>query len=100
MVGLGYDLTQFKFNNQTVYTREVEFDLNISFNSNVSLTSRIEYDNVRDQATLTNRLRWNMQPGQDLFVVFNQGLVDENENYDFEPETTSAAFKFIYTLRF
>ena len=100
MVGLGYDLTQFKFEDETVYTREVEFDLNIAFTTNISLTSRIEYDNVRDQATFTNRLRWNLEPGQDLFVVFNQGLVDEDENYDFSPETTSAAFKFRYTLRY
>ena len=100
MIGLGYDLTQFEFDDVTVYARELEFDLNIAFNSNLSLTSRIEYDNVRDQATFTNRLRWNLQSGQDLFVVFNQGLVDENETLNFSAETTAAAFKFTYTLRF
>lgn len=100
MIGVGYDLTQFEFDDRTIYTREVELDLNIAFNSNISLTSRIEYDDVRDQATFTNRLRWNLQAGQDLFVVFNQGLVDENENLNFSAETTAAAFKFRYTLRF
>ena len=100
MIGVGYDLTQFEFDDRTIYTREVELDLNVAFNSNISLTSRIEYDDVRDQATFTNRLRWNLQSGQDLFVVFNQGLVDENENLNFSAETTAAAFKFRYTLRF
>ena len=85
---------------ETVFAREVEFDLNIAFNSKVSLTSAIEYDNIRRQASFNNRLRWNIEPGQDLWVVFNQGLVDQDEDYNFAVENTSAAFKLRYTLRF
>lgn len=100
LIGLGYDLTKYEFDTQTVFTREVEFELNITFNAAVSLASKIEYDNVRRQAAFTNRLRWNMQPGQDLWIVFNQGLVDQDDDYKFAVENTAAAFKLVYTLRF
>jgi|TARA_B110000483_G_scaffold226488_1_gene287189 hypothetical protein len=95
-----YQLTKYEMPSETVFAREVEFDLNIAFNSKVSLTSTIEYDNIRRQASFNNRLRWNIEPGQDLWVVFNQGLVDQDEDYNFAVETTSAAFKLRYTLRF
>ncbi len=97
---LGYELTKYELPGETIFTREVNFDLTIAFNSKVSLTSQIEYDNVRREASFNNRLRWNIEPGQDLWVVFNQGLVDQDEDYSFAVEDTSAAFKLRYTLRF
>jgi hypothetical protein len=100
LVDLGYELTKYELPGETIFTREVNFDLTIAFNSKVSLTSQIEYDNVRREASFNNRLRWNIEPGQDLWVVFNQGLVDEDEDYKFAVEDTSAAFKLRYTLRF
>jgi hypothetical protein len=96
----GYELTKYELSGETVFTREVEFDLNIAFNSKVSLNTQIEYDNVRRQASFNNRLRWNIEPGQDLWVVFNQGLVDQDEDYNFAVEDTSAAFKLRYTMRY
>lgn len=99
LIGLGYNLTKYEFDDQTVFTREVEFELNVAFNAAVSLATKIEYDNVRREAAFTNRLRWNIEPGQDLWVVFNQGLVDADDDYKFTVEDTAAAFKFVYTLR-
>lgn len=99
-LGVGYDLTKYDLGGETVFTREVELDLTIAFNSKVSLTSQIEYDNVRNEASFNNRLRWNIEPGQDLWIVFNQGLVDQDEDYKFVVEETSAAFKLRYTLRY
>ncbi|MBT5330413.1 MAG: hypothetical protein HOL48_01370, partial [Porticoccaceae bacterium] len=99
-MSLGYDLTKYELGGESVYTREVEFDLTVAFTSKISLTTNIEYDNVRRQASFNNRLRWNIEPGQDLWVVFNQGLVDQDEDYNFAVEDTSAAFKLRYTFRF
>jgi|MEHZ01.4.fsa_nt_MEHZ011250982.1_64 hypothetical protein len=95
-----YALTKFELPGDTVYTREVNLDLSISFNSSMSLTSQIEYDNVRREASFNNRFRWQIEPGQDLWIVYNQGMIDEDEDYRFAVEDTVAAFKFVYTLRF
>ena len=100
LIGLGYDLTKYEFDTESVFTREVELSLDIAFNASWTLASKIEYDNVRRQASFTNRLRWNMQPGQDLWIVFNQGMVDQDDDYKFAVENTQASFKFRYTFRF
>ncbi len=100
LLDLGYELTKYELPGETIFTREVNFDVTVAFNSKVSLTSNIEYDNVRREASFNNRLRWNIEPGQDLWVVYNQGLVDQDEDYSFAVEDTSAAFKLRYTLRF
>jgi|SaaInl5LU_22_DNA_1037371.scaffolds.fasta_scaffold04368_3 hypothetical protein len=100
LLSLGYDLTKYEFETGSVFTREAELSLNVAFNSAWSLASKVEYDNVRRQAAFTNRLRWNMQPGQDLWIVFNQGMVDEDDDYKFAVQNTQASFKFRYTFRY
>lgn len=100
LLGLAYDLTKYEFDSGDVYTREVELSMNITFTPSWTLASKIEYDNVRRQAAFTNRLRWNIEPGQDLWIVFNQGMVDEDEDYKFRVQNTQASFKFRYTFRY
>ncbi len=95
----GVDIRQYHLNGRDVYTRELDLNLKIAFNSSVSLTSQIQYDNVSNQIAFNNRLRWNLEPGQDLWVVFNQGYIDDQENDNIEVVDTSAALKFSYTLR-
>lgn len=100
LLGLSYDLTKYEFATETVFTREVEFSMDITFTPSWTLASKIEYDNVRRQAAFTNRLRWNIEPGQDLWIVFNQGMVDEDDDYKFAVQNTQASFKFRYTFRY
>lgn len=97
----GYRLNRYKFPGEnTVYTRELDAEMIIAFNSKISLTSQIEYDNVRHELIFNNRLRWQIEPGQDIWVVFNQGMIDEDEDYNFSVQNTAAAFKIRYTLRY
>ena len=96
-----YRLTQYQLpGSDTLYTREFDLEMNYAFNSRMSLTSQIEYDNVRRELVFNNRFRWQIEPGQDIWVVFNQGMVDEDEDYNFAIENTAAAFKIRYTLRY
>lgn len=96
----GYRLNRYSLPEGTTYTRELDAEMVIAFNSKVSLTSQIEYDNVRHELIFNNRLRWQIEPGQDIWVVFNQGMLDEDEDYKFAVQNTSAAFKIRYTLRY
>lgn len=97
----GYRINRYKFPGEnTVYTRELDAEMTIAFSSKVSLVSQIEYDNVRDELIFNNRLRWQIEPGQDIWVVFNQGMIDEDEDYNFAVQNTAAAFKVRYTLRY
>lgn len=101
LLNASYRLTQYNLpGEETIYTREVDLEMNYAFNSKVSLTSQIEYDNVRRELVFNNRLRWQIEPGQDIWVVFNQGMIDEDEDYNFAVQNTAAAFKIRYTLRY
>jgi hypothetical protein len=101
LLNASYRLTQYSLPGEdTIYTREVDLEMNYAFNSKISLTSQIEYDNVRRELVFNNRLRWQIEPGQDIWVVFNQGMVDEDEDNKFAVENTAAAFKIRYTLRY
>lgn len=96
----GYSLSKYDFPEGTTYTREIEADVTIAFGPSVSLSTQIEFDNVRREASFNNRLRWEIQDGQDIWIVYNQGYVDESEDYDFAVTETAAAFKIRYTLRY
>lgn len=96
----GYRFSKYDLPEGIVYTREFDADLTIAFGPRVSLSTQIEYDNVRREASFNNRLRWEIQDGQDIWLVFNQGLIDEDEDYEFAVTETAAAFKIRYTLRY
>jgi len=96
----GYRFNRYSLPEGTTYTRELNAEMIIAFSSKVSLTSQIEYDNVRHELIFNNRLRWEIEPGQDLWVVFNQGMIDEDEDYKFAVQNTAAAFKLRYTFRY
>ena len=95
-------MTHSLYSNQEIFVRELisNADLNVAFSASLSFVSQIEYNNVNRELAFTNRLRWNLEPGRDLWVVFNQGYVDEEGDNDFRVEDTNAAFKLIYTFRY
>ena len=96
----GFDLTQYDLPEGTTYVRQLDFDVEIAFNSSVALSTQLEFDNVRREITFNNRLRWNIQPGQDLYLVYNESYLDQTGDSDFTTSETNAAFKFRYTYRF
>jgi hypothetical protein len=63
-----------------------------------SLTSRTQYDDVSGLLGLYMRLRWILQPGSDLFLVYSH---DWNEvEGQFRTRTRGATSKLNYTYRF
>jgi hypothetical protein len=62
----------------------------------------VQFDNDRTSGLgWQSRVRWILQPGNDLFLVFSQGwLQDEARGLSFRPTDTKIAGKVQYTLRF
>jgi hypothetical protein len=50
----------------------------ITFNIDVSWDTVVQYDNMSDSMGVNSRLRWELEPGNDLYLVFNQGWNAEN----------------------
>ncbi len=58
----------------------------------------LQFDNVSDSLGINSRVRWILQPGSDLYLVWNQ--TQARVAGSFIPLQQEAAFKIGYTLRF
>jgi hypothetical protein len=45
----------------------------LAFTPDITLSTVAQYDSLSDNVGVNARLRWTVQPGTDLFLVFNQG---------------------------
>ena len=79
-------------------TRVVQFNLNINFSPKLYWNITQQYDNVSDNFGINSRIRWNIRPGNDIYVVFNQG-VDTADGH-WHPSDRQLNTKISWTLRF
>ena len=76
--------------------------VNYSASPFVSLSNLIQYDNVSRNLGWQARVRWILQPGNDLFFVFGQGWIKEaieDDRYRFRAQDSKLSAKFQYTFR-
>ncbi len=67
----------------------------------LSFSNLIQYDNRSRNLGWQSRVRWILQPGNDLFLVFNQGWIqDAAGGYRFSAQDSKVSTKFQYTFRF
>lgn len=67
----------------------------------VSLSNLIQYDNLSRNLGWQSRVRWTLQPGNDVFFVFSQGwLQDTVGGYRFSAQDSKVSAKFQYSTRF
>ncbi len=61
----------------------------------------VQFDNQGTSLGWQSRVRWTLRPGNDVFLVFTQGwLEDEARSLSFHPTETKLAGKLQYTFRF
>ena len=70
----------------------------VSFTPRVAWRSILQWDDRSERFGIFSRVRWIFQPGNELYVVFNQSLVDADAGLRSEFE--ELAFKVVWTLRF
>ena len=67
----------------------------------LSLSNLIQYDNRSRNMGWQSRVRWTLQPGNDLFFAFNQGWIQEDGgNLRFRTQDSKVSAKFQYSFRF
>lgn len=72
---------------------------NVLFSPTLSWSNTVQYDNVSDNLGVNSRVRWEFDPGQEVFVVFNQGY-DVEDGHRFKSNTGSLTVKLGLTFRF
>ena len=81
------------------------FTSNIGFTASprLSFSNLIQYDNRSRNLGWQSRVRWTLQPGNDFFLSFNQGWIQdelENRRMQFRVQDTRVSAKFQYSHRF
>ena len=67
----------------------------------LSLSNLIQYDNQSRNLGWQSRVRWILQPGNDVFFVFNQGWIqDTTRDNRFVAQDSKVSAKVQYTFRF
>ncbi len=103
---LAYDYNKYDFPSADAITRQITFNNEIAFNSNWSILTLAQYDNLSDDIGINMRLRYNRKAGQDFWLVLNHNLREfdrtdpEYRGSGFRSVETVAAVKVRYTLRF
>jgi hypothetical protein len=83
--------------NARVHTATV----NLSLSPRLTFSNLLQYDNRSRNLGWQSRMRWILKPGNDLFLSFNQGWInDDPGNLRFTALDTRVSTKFQYTFRF
>ncbi len=75
--------------------------INYAVSPFLSFATLVQFDNRSGNLGLQSRVRWTLEPGNDLFFIFGQGWIQEMDGfYDFRQQDSTLATKFQYTFRF
>lgn len=74
---------------------------NYSVSPYLTFFNLVQYDNESRDLGWQSRVRWIIKPGNEVFLVFNQGWIqDERGGLNFKSSRTGLAGKMQYTFRF
>ena len=82
------------------------FTSNVSYAASprLSFSNLVQYDNRSSNLGWQGRVRWTLQPGNDLFVAINQGWIhefdDDRSDRRLRIQDTKVSAKFQYSFRF
>jgi hypothetical protein len=74
-----------------------EFSADTSFSPDVSWANLVQYDTESAILGFQSRFRWILKPGNDLFLVYNRGWLDQDDSL--VPYFERGSLKFQYTFR-
>lgn len=97
-VGADWTYTQADLREGTFHTHVVRVDGSLDLSADLALTTQVQYDNLSDRLGLFTRLRWIVEPGSDLFLVYrrNWRALDRR----LTPLAGTATAKLTYSIRF
>jgi hypothetical protein len=102
-VGLSTNQTFARLPEGRFIARIFTADVSYSASPRLSLSNLLQFDNRSRNLGWQSRIRWTLRPGNDVFVAFNQGWIQEedvNGQLRFRPEDSKLSAKFQYSYRF
>jgi len=97
----GWDQTFAHLKEGNFVARVFTVRANYSVSPYLTFFNLIQFDNESKNMGWQSRVRWILRPGNEVFIVFNQGwLQDEGGGFKFRAVETKLSGKFQYTFRF
>lgn len=96
--GVDWEHNRVRLDEGAFNTHVVRFDGNLDLTPDLSLLSQVQYDNLTEQLGLFTRLRWIVQPGSDLYIVYTQNWQGLDRSR-LSPQNAEGAVKLSYTIR-
>lgn len=85
-------------------THLLRFRSEVDLTPDLSYTNNVQYDNLTEIVGFYNRLRWIIQPGTDLYLVYSYNwerrMDQAGDHYRLQPVESKGALKLTYTHRF
>jgi hypothetical protein len=81
-VGYTFDMVRFPDRDQGFDSHIISLRANTAVNTKVSLRAFVQFSNVSDYAAANVRLRYNIREGNDLWLVYNEGLNTRRDRFD------------------
>jgi hypothetical protein len=101
LMSAGWDQTFARLKEGNFVARVFTIRANYSVNPYLTLFNLIQFDSESKNLGWQSRVRWILRPGNELFLVFNQGwLQDPRGGFGFRAVETKLSGKFQYTFRF
>ena len=99
-IELEFDYNRYDFPGVTAITRQISLDVDVAFDSKLSLTGLVQYDDVSNDLGINTRLRYNLEAGRDIWLVLNHNMVENQLSNRFESTQSLAVVKIRYTFRY
>ena len=96
--GLSYDLRQVRLPQGNFDVRIGAAKAVCTFTPDLQLSLLAQYDNFSNELGLNLRLKWTVQPGNDVYFIVNQGYDTSLDN--FRPTRNDTSMKAAWTYRF
>lgn len=96
----GYSEQRIELPQGNFTVRQLSFNAMINFTADLTWTNRVQYDNVSEGAGFNSRLYWIPEPGREMYLVLNWGLVDLDKDNSFTSTNKDLTLKYNYTFRF
>jgi hypothetical protein len=101
LMSAGWDQTFARLKEGNFVARVYTLRVNYSVSPYLTFFNLVQVDNESRNMGWQSRVRWILKPGNEVFLVFNQGwLQDERGGLNFRAVETKLSGKFQYTFRF
>jgi hypothetical protein len=97
-LSLEYDQNDVRLHEGDFTTRLMRARVNLTFNPDLSWNTFVQYDNVSDLLGVNSRIRWIVEPGNEIFLVLDHTY--EIDHTDLRTLGSQLTSKVVWTFRF